>query len=75
MLSKVKIFLKEVIDLCLLVVALGVILQVIFRSSVPFIGGEIVNNMLSIIAQLGDGGLVGLIALGIIVYLINKQAV
>jgi hypothetical protein len=31
--------------------------------------------MLSIIAQLGDGGLVGLIALGIIVYLINKQAV
>lgn len=75
MLSKVKIFLKEVIDLGLLVVALGVILQVIFGNSVPFVGGDIVNNMLSIIGQLGDGGLVGLIALGIIIYLINKQAV
>lgn len=75
MLYKVKIFLKEVIDFGLLVVVLGVILQVILRSSVPFIGGDIVNNMLSIIAQLGAGGLVGLITVGIIVYLINKQTV
>lgn len=36
-------------------------------------GGDIVGNIITIIGQLGDGELVGLIAVGIILYLINKR--
>ncbi|MGC6475400.1 MAG: hypothetical protein ACON41_02010 [Parvibaculales bacterium] len=73
MLNSAKSFLGEVIDLGLLLIAAAVILQVIFGQAVPFIGGDIVGNIITIIGQLGDGGLVGLIAVGIILYLINKR--
>jgi len=74
MLSTAKAFLREVIDLGLLLIAVAVILQVIFGNVVPFVGGDVVNNIITIISQLGDGGLVGLIAVGIILYLINKKS-
>ncbi|MGC6512694.1 MAG: hypothetical protein ACON4J_08000 [Parvibaculales bacterium] len=74
MLDTAKSFLREVIDLGLLLIAVAVILQVIFGQAVPFIGGDIVGNIINIIAQLGDGGLVGLIAVGVILYLINRKS-
>jgi len=73
MLGTAKTFLREVIDVGLLLIAVAVILQVIFGSVVPFLGGDIVGNIIAIIGQLGDGGLIGLIAVGIILYLINKR--
>ena len=75
MLNTAKSFLREVIDLGLLLIAVAVVLQVIFGQAVPFVGGDIVGNIISIISQLGDGGLVGLIAVGVILYLINKKSV
>ena len=74
MLDMAKNFLREVVDIGLLLIAVAVILQVIFGSAIPFVGGDVVNNLLNIITTLGDGGLVGLIAVGIIVYLINKNS-
>lgn len=73
MLNTAKMFLREIIDLGLLLIAVAVILQVIFGQTVPFLGGDIVGNIIMIISQLGDGGLVGLIAVGVILYLINKE--
>ena len=74
MLDNAKRFLKEVVEIGLLLIAVAVILQVIFGSAVPFVGGDVVNNLLAIVTTLGDGGLVGLIADGIILYLINKNS-
>jgi len=74
MLDTAKKFLREVVDLGLLLIAVAVILQVIFGSAIPFVGGDVVNNLLNIITTLGDGGLVGLIAVAIIIYLINKNS-
>ncbi len=73
MLMTAKTFLREIIDLGLLLIAAAVILQVIFGQAVPFVGGDIVGNILDIITKLGDGGLIGLIAVGVILYLINKR--
>ena len=50
----------------------GVVLQVIFGSAVPFVGGDIVGNLTNLIGSLGEGGLVGLISIGIILYLIQR---
>ena len=72
MLNTAKNFLSEVVSLGLLLIAVGVILQVIFGSAVPFVGGDIVGNLTSLIGSLGEGGLVGLISNGIILYLIQR---
>ena len=74
MLDMAKNFLKEVVDIGLLLIAVAVILQVIFGSAIPFVGGDVVGNLLGIVSTLGDGGLVGLIAVAIILYLINKNS-
>ena len=74
MLNTAKRFLSEVLDLGLLLIGVAVVLQIIFGRIVPFVGGDIVGNIINIIQQLGDGGLVGLIAAGILLYLINKRS-
>ena len=72
MLNNAKNFLREVVQLGLLLIAVAVVLQVIFGSAVPFVGGDIVGNLTGIITSLGDGGLVGLISVGIILYLLDR---
>ena len=49
MLDTAKRFLREVVDIGLLLIAVAVILQVIFGSAVPFVGGDIVANLLGIV--------------------------
>ena len=72
MLNTAKNFLSEVVSLGLLLIAVRIVLQVIFGSAVPFVGGDIVGNLTGLIGSLGDGGLVGLISIGIILYLIQR---
>jgi len=74
MLDSSKRFLREVVEVGLLLIAVAVVLQVIFGTAVPFVGGDIVGNLLGIISTLGDGGLVGLISVAIILYLINRNS-
>ena len=56
MLNTAKNFLSEVVSLGLLLIAVGIVLQVIFGSAVPFVGGDIVANLTGLIGTLGDGG-------------------
>lgn len=68
-----KRFLIAVTEMGLLLIALAVVAQVIFGTSLPFVG-NVVTNLLSLIRSLGDSGLVGLIAVGIILWLLSKRA-
>jgi len=79
MLDTAKRFLGEVVDIGLSLIAVAVVLQVVFGQAIPFLGGDVlgggvVTNLLDIITRLGDQGLVGLIAVTIILYLINKNS-
>jgi ABC-type enterochelin transport system permease subunit len=69
---EIKKWLAEITEISLLLIALGVAVEILFSGTVPFFSG-IVPNLINIIKSLGDNGLVGLIALGIIVYLFNKK--
>ena len=73
MLDQVRTFLRTATELGLLLVALAVVLQILFGSAVPFVGGDVVGNITSLIGSLGQQGLVGLIALLVIVYLFQRQ--
>ena len=57
---------KKVTEIGIALLALGIVLQVIFGKVVPFVGGDIIGNIMSVIAMLGAQGLVGLVAVGII---------
>ena len=73
MIQNVRVWLREVTELGLLLVALAVVLQLLFGSSIPFIGGDVVGNITSLVGQLGQNGLVGLISVAIILYLFQRR--
>ena len=71
--SSVKSWLGEVTEVGLLLVALGVVIQILFGvDNTPFIG-NVTTNLTALIATLGSQGLVGLIAIGVILYLFTKR--
>lgn len=67
-----KDWLKEILDLGIVVIAVAVILQLIFGAAVPFVGGDVVANVIELVNALGSQGLVGLVALGVLVWSFNK---
>jgi hypothetical protein len=70
--TEIKKWLAEITEIALLLIALGVAAEILFGNSVPFFSG-IVANITGLLKTLGENGLVGLIALGIIVYLFYKK--
>ena len=56
-----------------MLLTLGIVWQVLFGSAVPFIGGDVVGNIIGIVAQLGNAGLTGLIALVGVFWLFRHQ--
>lgn len=71
-LQEVKKLLGEITEIALLLVALGVVIEILFGQSVPFFGG-IVANLTTLLNTLGDNGLVGLVALAIILFLFYRK--
>ena len=72
----IKKWLGELTEVALLLVALGIVIQILFGGSdtaIPFLG-QIVPNLTALISGLGQSGLAGLIVLGIIVYVFRKRA-
>ena len=63
----------QITEVALGLIALGLVVQILFGDKATFLTGDIVGNLIALIRALGDNGLVGLIALGIILYLYNKS--
>ena len=72
MMNQVKNFLNSVMDIAMAVIPLIVVLGVIFGDNVPFLGTAVVDNISMLINQLGSGGLVGVITLGILYALFRR---
>ena len=68
-LAKISNWIKGITQVSLLLLALGVTWQVLFGSVIPFIGGDIVGNMMVLLKDIGSQGLVGLLTLGILFWL------
>ena len=73
MLDNVKSWLKEIAEVGLLIIAVAVVLELIFGSAVPFIGIGILDNITALTAQLGSEGLVGIITIGLVVWLYMRR--
>ena len=71
-LAEVKRWLGEITEIALLLIAIGITVEILFGAQVPFFGG-IVNNLTALLNTLGENGLVGLIALSIILFLFYRK--
>ena len=71
-LEKMKSWVGEITEVALLLITLGVSAEVLFGSEVPLFSG-IAGNLIRLIGTLGQEGLVGLIALGIIIFLFQRS--
>ncbi len=72
MIDRLKKWIAQITELGLLLVALAIVLQILIGNTLPFFG-DVVNNLTGLIGNLGDDGLVGLIAIGIILWLFAKR--
>ncbi len=73
-LAEVKKVLGEITEVLLLLIALAIVGHILFGETLPFFG-SVVPNLTALITDLGENGLVGLIALGIIIYLFQRGKV
>jgi hypothetical protein len=73
-LEEVKKWLAEITEIALLLIALGIAFEILFGTDVVFFG-QIIPNLTGLLSQLGEHGLAGLIAFGIILYLFHRRRV
>jgi hypothetical protein len=66
-------FLQLIMDLGIKLLAVGVILQILFGSAVPFMHLDVVGNVTAFVGALGEKGLVGLVALAVLFWAWNKK--
>ena len=71
-LEEIKRWLGEVTEIFLLLIAIGIAAGILFGAQVPFFG-TIISNLTGLISSLGENGLVGLIALSIILWLFYRK--
>ena len=74
-LDKAKQFLSQLVELGLLLIAIGIVLQIIVGTMPGWIFTDVVGNLTALIDSLGQNGVVGLIAIAIILWLFNRRGV
>ena len=62
MVDRVLGWIRSLTEVGLALIALGVVLQVIFGATIPFLGLDIVGSVVALVSKLGSEGLVGLVA-------------
>lgn len=66
-------FLAQVLDLGIKLVSVGVVLQILFGSAVPFLGLDVVGGIIKLVTALGSQGLVGLVAIAVLYWAFNRK--
>ena len=73
-LDRIRRGVMQLTEVGLALIALGIVLQLLFGQNVEFITGNVTGNIIALIGQLGGAGVVGLVAVAIILYLFSRRA-
>ncbi len=73
MVEKALGWIRQLTELGLAVIALGVVLQIILGASIPFLGLDIVGAVVALVKQFGSEGLVGLVAIWVLWGIYSKK--
>jgi ABC-type enterochelin transport system permease subunit len=72
-LNAVKGWIGSLTEIGLMLLALGIVLALLAGQQVPFLG-NVAGNIVALVGDLGKNGVVGLIALGVILWLFSKRS-
>ena len=73
MLDQISGWIKQVTNIGLGLIALGVVLQILFGAAVPFLGLDVVGSVVTLVKALGSEGLVGLVAIWVLWGIYHRQ--
>ena len=73
-LQRIKGWIGSLTEIGLMLLALAIVAAVLIGANLPFFG-NVTNNIMALVKGLGDAGLVGLITLGVILWLFSGRKV
>jgi hypothetical protein len=71
--NTLKAWIGALTEVALMLLALAIVLAILVGSNVPFFGG-VTANIMALIKDMGSNGLVGLITLGLILWLFSNRS-
>lgn len=71
-LQTIKKWIGALTEIGLMLLALAIVAALLVGANLPFFG-NVVANIMALVKSLGDGGLIGLIVLGIIIWLFSER--
>jgi hypothetical protein len=69
---RIKTWIGGITDIGLMLLGLAIVAALLVGNNLPFFGG-VVGNIVGMVKDLGANGLVGLIAVGIILWLFSRR--
>ena len=61
--SKIKKYLKQFIELGMLLIGVSVFAEILFGPDVAFFGSQVTSNLVALLGTLGDSGIAALIVI------------
>jgi hypothetical protein len=71
--DRAKTIVMKFTDIGIALLALGIILQLLFGSATPLLGADIAGNIMGFLKGMGGQGFVGLIAIAVVLYILNRR--
>ena len=71
-LNAVKSWIGALTEILLMLLAFAIVCAMLIGTNLPFFG-NVVGNIMALVGELGKNGLVGLIALGLILWLFSNR--
>ena len=70
--DRAKVLVVKFTDIAVALLALAIILQLLFGSNTQFLG-DVAGNIMAFVKAFGGQGLVGLVAIGVVLYILNRR--
>tara|TARA_B100001179_G_C18331529_1_gene292580 strand:+ start:79 stop:315 length:237 start_codon:yes stop_codon:yes gene_type:complete len=70
--AKIRYYLRQFVDLGLLLIAVSVFAEILFGPNVAFFGAQVTKNLVAFLNSMGDGGVAALIMIFAIVFIFRK---
>ena len=73
LLKKLTVVLQDLTEAGVALLGLGIVAQILFGATVPFLKVDVVGAIVDLTNQLGSEGLVGLVAVGVLAHILTRN--
>ena len=70
--GRIKKYLKQFVELGVLLLGVSVIAEILFGPDVAFFGSQVTKNLISLLNSVGDAGIAALIVIFAIIFVYRK---